>query len=112
MAWKKVISGEHLKELIDASEQSPVVIFKHSPRCPISSLALSRFDSTFQSMDYYLLDVVSQRDLSQNVAASLGVTHESPQLLVLSKKQCIHHSSHLGISSKEVELAIRQLENN
>jgi bacillithiol system protein YtxJ len=112
MTWKKVTSGEQLREVIDESDQGPVVIFKHSPRCPISSLALSRFEGTFQTMDYYLIDVVSQRELSQNVAASLGVMHESPQLLLLSKKQCIHHSSHLGISSNDVALAIRQLENN
>jgi len=112
MTWKKLLSGEQLTEVILESEQGPVVIFKHSPRCPLSSLALSRFESTFRAMDYYLIDVVSQRDLSQNIAATLGIMHESPQVLLLSKKQCIHHESHLSISSKEVELAIRQLEKN
>jgi len=89
MAWKKVISSEQLTEVIAESEQHPVVIFKHSPRCSISALALSRFENTFQSQEYYLIDVVSQRELSQNIAAILGVMHESPQLLLLSKKHCI-----------------------
>ena len=112
MAWKKVITEQQLEDVFSESEYDPVVIFKHSPRCPLSSLELSRFESRFHNKDFYIVDVISQRVISQLIAERLRVIHESPQLLVISKKQCIHHASHRSITLNDMALVLKHLERN
>jgi bacillithiol system protein YtxJ len=51
---------------------------------------------------FYLLDLLQYRPVSNNIAADLGVTHESPQVLVIKDGQCIYHASHSGIDYQEV----------
>jgi len=111
MAFQQILSEHQLSGLFAESEHSPVVIFKHSPRCSLSVLALSRFQNSFHEFDFYLIDVVSHRSISQFVAEKLGVVHESPQLLVIAKNQCIHHASHLNISSADARQALKYLNN-
>ena len=56
-------------------------VFKHSTRCPISTAAadvVRRFDWPEKVC---WINVVEQRELSDWVAAALGVKHESPQLI-------------------------------
>lgn len=81
------------------SEQT-FVVFKHSTRCSISSLAKRRLEEKV-SADYstpiYYLDLLRYRALSNQIAADSGVTHESPQLLVFKNGTCILNASHLDV---------------
>ncbi|MDC3103851.1 bacillithiol system redox-active protein YtxJ [Flavobacteriales bacterium] len=81
------------------SFQNLQFIFKHSTRCSISKMVLSRFKSTNDSasLSVYLLDLLKYRYLSNQIADSFNIKHESPQLLVIKDGECCKHSSHTSI---------------
>lgn len=87
--------------------KDPFVVFKHSYRCSISSVALSRFEKIEPEINQlypvYLVDVVEERALSNFIAESSRVQHQSPQILVFGKSgKVIYHESHFGIDGKKV----------
>ena len=89
-----------LDKIKEDSFQNPQFIFKHSTRCSISKMVLSRFESTNDSasLSVYLLDLLNYRDLSNQIADDFSVKHESPQLLVIKDSECHTHSSHTSIN--------------
>ena len=82
-----------LDKIKEDSFHNPQFIFKHSTRCSISKMVLSRFESTNDSasLSVYLLDLLNYRDLSNQIADDFNVKHESPQLLVI-KRMCECHT--------------------
>lgn len=104
MHWIHLTDEEQLKQIISNSNTRPQVIFKHSTRCSISSVALQRLQKAEQpaDIDFYYLDLISYRGLSNKIAETFKVHHESPQVLVLKDGDCIYDESHLGISMDEI----------
>lgn len=104
MHWIHLTEEEQLKNIICKSQLRPQVIFKHSTRCSISAVALQRLQKTTQpsDIDFYFLDLISNRDLSNKVASVFKVQHESPQILVIRDGDCIYDESHMGISMAEI----------
>lgn len=94
-----------LHQIIARSQTKPQVIFKHSTRCSISSVALQRMQKAQQpeGIDFHFLDLLAHRPLSNKVADVFGVHHESPQVLLVKDGKCIFNESHLGISMKDLE---------
>lgn len=93
-----------LEEIIKRSEERPQVIFKHSTRCSISAVAKSRLDKAKapENVDFYYLDLISFRNISNKVAEVFDVYHESPQVLVIRNGECVYDESHMGISMQEI----------
>lgn len=103
MNWHPLTSVEQLDEVIQESKSTPVVIFKHSTACSISSTAKSRLERQWQGagLDHvkpYYLDLLSYRPVSNEIAEVLHVRHESPQLLLIQDGMCTYDASHLSIS--------------
>lgn len=53
-----------------------------------------------------LVDVLSQRPLSQAIEAKFGVRHESPQVLIIEDGQVVWHASHRGVAPDRVRAAL------
>lgn len=104
MHWIHLNDEEQLKQIIAKSQQKPQVIFKHSTRCSISAVALQRLQKAEQpsDIDFYFLDLIAHRDISNKVAQVFGVNHESPQVLVIKDGQCVFDESHLGIHMDDI----------
>jgi bacillithiol system protein YtxJ len=104
MHWIHLTDEEQLKQLVTKSHLKPQVIFKHSTRCSISAVALQRLQKVSQpsDIDFYFLDLLSYRSLSNTVAETFGVTHESPQILLIRSGDCIYDESHMGIRMNEI----------
>ena len=104
MHWIHLTDDERLKQIITKSQNKPQVIFKHSTRCSISAVALQRLQKVSQpsDVDFYFLDLLSNRQLSNRVADVFKVNHESPQVLVIRDGECVFDESHLGISMNEI----------
>ena len=104
MAWSPLTTEDQLDELIKKSKESPQVIFKHSTRCSISSVAFQRLQKAHQpdGIDFYYLDLLAHRPLSNKVAEMFSVHHESPQVLVIRDGKCIFDESHLAISMLDI----------
>ena len=108
MKWNELTSEEQLQQINDRSSERPQVIFKHSSRCSISSVAKSRLEKWHpnEDFDFYFLDLIRYRPLSNKIAETFLVHHESPQVLVIRDGECVYDESHLGISLREIlELA-------
>lgn len=106
--WSSLTSEEQIQKIIEESKQTPVVIFKHSTSCSISATAKSRLerqwgDNGLKEVKPYYLDLLVFRPISNQVARTFDVEHESPQLLLIRDGKCIYDASHLGIRLDEVK---------
>ena len=104
MDWKNLTSIDQLEAIAADSFNTPQVLFKHSTRCSISSMALNRLEMNTppQGVDFYLLDLLQHRDISAAIAEKFKVHHESPQVLVIINGECTYDESHMGISMDEI----------
>jgi len=104
MHWIHLTDEEQLRNIIVKSQDRPQIIFKHSTRCSISGVALQRLQKSRQpeDVDFYFLDLISYRSLSNKIAELFGIQHESPQVLVIRDGECIYSESHLGIYMEEI----------
>jgi bacillithiol system protein YtxJ len=104
MNWNKLTSVEQLSSIRQSSQTKPQVIFKHSTRCSISSTAWRRLEKgkLKEEADFYYLDLIAHRDVSNTIADVFRVVHESPQVLVIKNEACIYNESHLGITVDEL----------
>lgn len=78
------------------------VIFKHSPACGSSLRALREvqaFARAYPEVPVFVVDVIAQRPLSADLAAELGVTHESPQVIVMRGGTATWSAAHFRITS-------------
>jgi bacillithiol system protein YtxJ len=108
MNWKKIDKLEILTELKEHSQQQKVLIFKHSTRCAISTMALARLERAWRAEEMtqiqpYFLDLLNYRALSNQIAEDFAVEHESPQLLVIDKGKVIFHNSHSAIDYQDLK---------
>ncbi|WP_347160276.1 bacillithiol system redox-active protein YtxJ [Pontibacter chitinilyticus] len=102
MNWLPLTSTEQLDEILEESKSTPVVIFKHSTSCSISATAKSRLERQWDSaglddVKLYYLDLLRYRPVSKEVADTLQVRHESPQLLLVQDGVCTYDVSHMSI---------------
>jgi bacillithiol system protein YtxJ len=105
MNWIPLTNADQLKEIKEKSNLKPQVIFKHSTRCSISSMAKGRLErsTTPNDADFYLLDLISFRQISNQIAKDFDVYHESPQVLVIKNGECTYDESHASISMDEIK---------
>jgi bacillithiol system protein YtxJ len=102
--FKPIKSKETLEELFKKSEDQPVVIFKHSSTCGISSHVMEMVDEV--GRDVHFVVVQDDRDISNEIAERTGRVHQSPQIFVIRDGKPIYHATHYGIDPNEVEKAL------
>lgn len=104
MNWIQLTEEAQLSDIKNLSNSKPQVIFKHSTRCSISSMAKSRLErgSAPADVDFYYLDLIKHRNISQKIADVFDVSHESPQVLLIKNSECVYDESHSGISMDEI----------
>lgn len=101
----KVDSFEKLDDIFARSHNAPVVLFKHSNRCGISSHVLEMV----RDIDGELNVVVIQenRDISNEIANRTGYVHQSPQAFVLVDGKAVYHATHYGIDRSRIESVVQ-----
>ncbi len=102
--WKIIHQSEDIDDIVRLSALRPQLIFKHSTRCSISSVAKRRLEHAgpAEAIDFHLLDVIALRDISNKVGQVFEVWHESPQVLLITGGECIYDESHMGISMDDI----------
>lgn len=105
--WHVLGTLDQLDTIIEESKDKPVVIFKHSTRCGISRGVLKIFERNYNYTDerlkLYFLDLLQNRDISNDIAARFKVRHESPQLLIIKNGVAVYHNSHHAIEASQIE---------
>jgi bacillithiol system protein YtxJ len=56
--------------------------------------------------DIYFLDLIAHRDVSDEIARTFGVRHESPQILIIKNGVSVFDTSHGGVSVKAIKKAL------
>lgn len=103
---------DELESLIAKSYEAPVMIFKHSLICPISSAAYGEFERYLAARPaedqvvHALVEIQNARPVSNAVAERTGVRHESPQALVLRGGQVVWHESHGALRVASLSRAV------
>ena len=105
LPWIPLNTIAQLDTIADKSKTKTQLIFKHSTRCGISRMVMNQFIAAYDvdaNVDLYYLDLLSYRDVSNEVGYKFQVMHQSPQLLVLRNGVVVAHASHGGIN--EIDL--------
>jgi bacillithiol system protein YtxJ len=104
MNWIELNSEEQIADIKQKSTTVPQVIFKHSTRCSTSAMVLNRIERSAlpDNIDFYFLDLISHRAVSNKIAEDFHVFHESPQILLIKNGECIYDESHMGIDASEI----------
>ena len=104
--WISIESAEMLDSLIEKSFEHPVLVYKHSTRCGLSSMVRSRLERSWVNgpldVECYFLDIIAFRQISNEVEYRFGVLHESPQVLLIIRGKCLFHGSHLGVNYQSI----------
>ncbi|WP_159802036.1 bacillithiol system redox-active protein YtxJ [Flavobacterium sp. MK4S-17] len=104
--WNALTEMQQLETIENESEQLPVLIFKHSTRCGISNMVLRNFEKEYaieeNSVKPYFLDLLEHRDISNAIAERFGVTHQSPQVLLIKNGKAVYDASHSDIEAEKL----------
>lgn len=104
-----------LRELRDAAVLEEAlavplaVLYKHSPRCGVSSgslIEMRQFAERHPDIPVYLIDVIADPSVARLAADATGVRHESPQVILLEAGIVVWHRSHFGVSCRRLERAL------
>ena len=109
MDWEPLNHISQLDEIVAASNEKPVAIFKHSTRCSISRMALKQFENEFdftEKVTPYFLDLITFRDVSNDIASRFGVQHQSPQLILIKDGKAIYDASHSDIDAGTLKTTV------
>ena len=106
ISWTQLTQTDQVDAaLIDSVEKS-IVFFKHSTRCIVSKHALKQFENEWvfdsTNIEFYLLDLLNYREVSNYISQITGVYHQSPQIVVLRNNSVVYHSSHENISALDL----------
>jgi bacillithiol system protein YtxJ len=109
---KELRTIEELDQALSASTDHPVLLFKHSIACAISSRAFSEFETYLERADprisYKLITVQTARSVSNEAASRLQIEHESPQAILVRDGRGIWSASHNSITASSIDKAIRE----
>ena len=100
----RIQDQQSLNRLFAESKSRPVLLFKHSNSCGISSRAYREMEKLDE---VNLLEVQSARELSREVAVITGVRHETPQVIVLKDGKAVWNASHYDVDASSVSKALQ-----
>ena len=113
MNWNIITSEADIALIKERSTEQPCLIFKHSTTCSISVMAKNRLEMTWnftpETLDAYYLDLKVFRSVSNHIAETFQVHHESPQALLIVNRECIYDCSHLDISVAELQEGLKEI---
>jgi bacillithiol system protein YtxJ len=110
MTWEKLTSLADLEKLKEDSYKGDVLIFKHSTRCNVSADAweiVRPLQTDKIRVKPYFLDLLTYREISDAIEEMFQVRHQSPQILIIRKGNCIYHESHWRITLEKIAKAIQ-----
>lgn len=115
MPWYKLESIEQLEMVIEASEERPQIIYKHSTRCHTCADILKDLNKSLPELEkkagMLFLDLLSRREISNEISSRFDIVHQSPQVLVIHKGKAVFTAEHWDIKP-EILLSKLKAETN
>jgi bacillithiol system protein YtxJ len=100
----RIDNSATLANLITDSKDKPVIVFKHSNACSISSRAYREMEKLADPVN--ILEVQSAREISREFANLTGVRHETPQVIILRDGKAVWNASHFDVKADDVMKAV------
>lgn len=102
-AWREITEIHEWEQLWENSDKKPIVVLKHSTKCPVSANALAEFEAYLNDKpnsepEYVLVKVIESLQVSNRIAEDTGVKHESPQIIWIKDKQKRWDTSHWSVT--------------
>jgi len=98
--------SQSFAELLDASKARPIILFKHSLTCPVSAAAYEQMRKFGQEVA--LVEVQTSGELSREIEQRTGVTHESPQVILLRNGEVVWTASHFDVKAEALAKAVNE----
>lgn len=109
--YKELHANAEWEQAWENSTEKPVLLFKHSTTCPISAEAYRQYQSFLEEADHnldnYLVKVIEDRSVSNQIAEVTDIKHESPQIFLIQDKKVLWHTSHSKITASSINEAVR-----
>jgi bacillithiol system protein YtxJ len=104
---------EHILHDLDSYElqlqkHPRVLLFKHSPACPISAAARDEYEqwrSERPDLPTLFVDVIGDRPVARGIADRCGVRHQSPQAILFELGKPVWNASHDAITVDALQAA-------
>ncbi|NNF32899.1 MAG: bacillithiol system redox-active protein YtxJ [Saprospiraceae bacterium] len=113
MKWNDLTQIDQVQQIIKNSYEKPQIIFKHSTSCSISFMAKMRLESKWhdvsKDVDLHYLDLISHRNISNHIAETFSVYHESPQVILVKDGEAEYDASHFDISVEEINESLEYI---
>lgn len=104
-------SREDLDKILSVSQDKPVMLFKHSTACPVSSRAwrvFNEFANDNDQFEYWHVYVIEDRPLSMDIQKRTGIRHQSPQVIFFHDGQAIWDDSHFAINHNNLNESLAE----
>ncbi|KIL36182.1 general stress protein [Cohnella kolymensis] len=100
---QRLTTTEQWEEALRGTADKPLLLFKHSTQCPISAGAHDELmnyiqDNKSPAVDFSIVRVIEERPVSNAIAEKLGVTHKSPQAILIKDGKPVWDTSHWDIT--------------
>ena len=105
---QEIFSTEEWDEVLEQSENEPVLLLKHSSTCPVSTAAFNAFQKVETKLPKYFMVVQNSRPLSKAIEQDLEIRHESPQLFLLKNSKATWQATHYSIREAAINKAIEE----
>lgn len=66
------------------------------------------WDFSAEELDFYYLDLINYRAISNLIARRFGIIHQSPQLILIYQGQAVYNQSHHRISVRALRDALKE----
>ena len=98
---------ESLDLFLKGSNGRPLILFKHSNSCGISSLAYKEMAGVEQPVG--VITVQRSREVSDEIERRFGLSHETPQVLIVRNNELLWSASHGQVRAHAVKAALEQV---
>ena len=110
-AYRELTTEQEWEQALEATGEKPLLVLKHSTRCPVSAAALEEFeeylrDHPAQDVEYALVKVIESRPVSNRIAEDLQVKHESPQIILVKNKEKYWAASHWAVTKRHIRAVL------
>ena len=100
--WIRLEESTTVDHAIESSNEKPIAFFKHSTRCGISVQVKTQLEEKWDldpsELNFYYLDLLEYRHISNHIAEKTNVIHQSPQLILIKNGEVIYKDSHFSIN--------------
>lgn len=102
-------TSQDLDAALQASQDQPIVLFKHSNSCPFSARAQVQISNAKHDIEIYGIVIQYAKELSQEIAERLDVEHKSPQAIVVYRGRTVSDYWRSDIQEERLKQEVSEL---